>query len=86
MLIAGVTALVALIAASIYATTGSTKLNVELERITISEVKQGNFQEFIPVNGVVQPLTSIYLDAAEGGRVEEKFVEDGAIMKKASRY
>ncbi|ULT41778.1 hypothetical protein KRR40_45625 [Niabella defluvii] len=67
MLIAGVTALVALIAASIYATTGSTKLNVELERITISEVKQGNFQEFIPVNGVVQPLTSIYLDAAEGG-------------------
>jgi HlyD family secretion protein len=28
------------------------------------------------------PLTTIYLDALEGGRVEEKFVEDGAVMKK----
>jgi HlyD family secretion protein len=28
------------------------------------------------------PLSSIYLDAIEGGRVEEKYVEDGAIMKK----
>jgi HlyD family secretion protein len=82
MLIAGVAGLVILIVASIYATTGNTKLNVAAERITVSEVKQGNFQEFIPVNGVVQPLTSIYLDAAEGGRVEEKLVEDGAIMKK----
>src|SRR5690606_13962951 len=26
--------------------------------------------------------TSIYLDAQEGGRVEEKYVEDGAVMKK----
>jgi HlyD family secretion protein len=28
------------------------------------------------------PLTTIYLDAVEGGRVEERYVEDGAIMKK----
>src|SRR6185503_11461674 len=51
-------------------------------RITISEVKNGTFQEFIPVNGVILPMTTIYLDALEGGRVEEKYVEDGAIMKK----
>jgi HlyD family secretion protein len=31
---------------------------------------------------IVLPVTSIYLDATEGGRVEEKYVEDGAIMKK----
>ncbi len=55
---------------------------MDIERITISEVKKGPFQEFIPVNGVVMPLTTIYLDALEGGRVEEKYVEDGAIMKK----
>jgi HlyD family secretion protein len=61
---------------------GKEKLNVEVERLSISEVKQDNFQEFIPVNGVVLPLTTIYLDALEGGRVEEKFVEDGAILKK----
>ena len=52
------------------------------DRISISEIKKGSFQEFIPVNGVVLPITTIYLDALEGGRVEEKFVEDGAMMKK----
>ena len=71
-----------LIAASYYSTSGKSKLNVELERITISEVSNGTFQEFIPVNGVVLPLTSIYLDASEGGRIEEKYVEDGTVMKK----
>ena len=55
---------------------------MDAERITISEVTEGPFQEFIPVNGVVLPITTIYLDALEGGRVEEKYVEDGAIMKK----
>jgi len=77
-----VVAVIALIVFTYLQTSGKSKLNVEKERITISEVKNGTFQEFIPVNGVVQPLTTIYLDALEGGRVEEKFVEDGAIMKK----
>ncbi|NWJ49916.1 MAG: HlyD family efflux transporter periplasmic adaptor subunit [Bacteroidetes bacterium] len=77
-----VVAIVALIAASYYFTSGKSKLNVDEERITISEVTKGSFQEFIPVNGVVLPLTSIYLDASEGGRVEEKFVEDGSVLKK----
>lgn len=80
--IAGIVALVALLAGSYFFTSGKSQLNVDTERITISEIKKGNFKEFIPVNGVVLPLTTIYLDAVEGGRVEEKFVEDGAIMKK----
>ncbi|MCO6497358.1 MAG: efflux RND transporter periplasmic adaptor subunit [Chitinophagaceae bacterium] len=80
--ITGVAALIILIVASFYFTSGKSKLNVDPERITVGEVKQGNFKEFIPVNGIVLPKTTIYLDAIEGGRVEEKFVEDGAIMKK----
>ncbi len=80
--IAGIAGLVLLIAGSLYFTSGKAKLNVDAERITISEVKKGPFQEFIPVNGVVLPVTTIYLDAIEGGRVEEKLVEDGAIVKK----
>ena len=80
--IAGILAVLVLIGASYYFTSGKSRLNVDTERITISEIKKGAFQEFIPVNGVVLPLTTIYLDAVEGGRVEEKFVEDGAIMKK----
>lgn len=80
--IAGVAAIAGLIAGSLYFTSGKSRLNVDTERITISEIKKGSFQEFIPVNGIVLPLTTIYLDATEGGRVEEKFVEDGAMMKK----
>ena len=80
--IAGITALVLLIASSIYFTSGKSKLNVEVERITISEVKKDAFQETIPVNGIVLPQTTIYLDAVEGGRVEERYVEDGAFVKK----
>jgi HlyD family secretion protein len=80
--IAGIAALVLLIVLSYLYTSGKSKLNVDVERITISEVKKGPFQERIPINGVVLPITSIYLDAVEGGRVEEKFVEDGAIVKK----
>lgn len=80
--IGGVLAIAALITAAVYFTSGKSRLNVDTERITISEIKKGPFQEFIPVNGTVLPLTTIYLDALEGGRVEEKFVEDGAIMKK----
>jgi HlyD family secretion protein len=80
--IAGISALVLLIAASIYFTSGKSRLNVETDRLTISTVDKGPFQETIPVNGVVLPLTSIYLDAQEGGRVEEKYVDDGTIMKK----
>jgi len=79
--IGGILALVLLIAASYYFTSGKSKLNVPVDRITISEVKKGPYKDNIPVNGIVLPLKSIYLDATEGGRVEEKYVEDGAIMK-----
>jgi HlyD family secretion protein len=78
--IVGGLAIAGLIGWSYTMTSGKSRLNVDTERITISEIKKGTFQEFIPVNGVVLPLTTIYLDAIEGGRVEQKFVEDGAMM------
>ena len=80
--IGGVVAVLALIGASYYFTSKKRKLDVDTDRLTVSEIKKGTFQEFIPVNGVVLPLTTIYLDAVEGGRVEEKYVDDGAMMKK----
>ncbi len=80
--IAGVAALAVLILTSYLSTTGNSKLNVDEQKITISEIKKGPFQEFIPINGVVLPIKTIYLDAIEGGRVEELFVEDGAMMEK----
>ncbi|MBS1610373.1 MAG: HlyD family efflux transporter periplasmic adaptor subunit [Bacteroidetes bacterium] len=80
--IIGVVGIVGLAAASYYFTSGKSRLNVDTERIAISEVKKGTFQENIPVNGTVLPLTSIFLETQEGGQVEERYVEDGTIMKK----
>ena len=56
--IAGIAGLVLLIAGSFYFTSGKSRLNVDTERITISDIKKGTFQEFIPVNGVVLPITT----------------------------
>ncbi|MBX7152042.1 HlyD family efflux transporter periplasmic adaptor subunit [bacterium] len=59
----------------------SSKLNVEVEKITLAKVTKGPFQEFIPVTGNVLPIKTIYLDAMEGGRVEKLFIEEGTIVK-----
>ncbi len=80
--IGGIVAIAALIGSAYYFTSGNSKLNQDTDRLTISEIKKGPYKDNIPVNGVVLPLTSIYLDATEGGRVEEKYAEDGAMMKK----
>ncbi len=56
------------------------KLNVETDKITVSEVKEGVFDEFIIVQGVVQPLKTIQLDAIVGGYVTQKLVEGGNMV------
>ncbi|MCP4756862.1 MAG: HlyD family efflux transporter periplasmic adaptor subunit [Proteobacteria bacterium] len=63
----------------------STKLNVNKAKIIVSTVSEDSFQEFIPILGKVLPVTTVYLDAIEGGRVEQKFVEAGAWVKKGDR-
>ena len=74
-------AVIVFIAFMVSAFSEGSKLNVDAERMIVSSVKEGIFQENIPVNGTVLPITTIYLDALEGGRVEEIFVEDGAIIE-----
>ncbi len=59
----------------------SSRLTVEKNQVTIAAVTLDKFQEFIPVDGVVQPRTTIYIDAVLGGTVETKYVEDGAEVK-----
>ncbi len=81
-MIGGSVALVALIVFVIVSTSGKSKLNVDAERMTIAEAKTATFREFIPVTGIVQPISTIFLDLQEGGRVEEIFVEDGAVLTK----
>ena len=82
LVLAGISVIAALIFASYYFTPGHSRLHVYAERITIFTVKEGPFREFIPVNGMVMPVSSIFLDASVGGRVAARFAEDGAHLKK----
>ena len=56
-------------------------LNVNREKITISKVERGVFDEFIVVTGVVQPLKTYQLDAIEGGYVAQKLLDGGASVR-----
>lgn len=59
----------------------SSRLKVSTERLVVSVVKRGEFQEFIPVIGTVIPIKTIYLDAIEGGSVEHLFLEAGSYVE-----
>ena len=65
----------------IFAETGST-FRAEKDKLTISTVEDGLFNDYITVIGQVEPITTIYLDAIEGGQVEERFIEEGTMVKK----
>ncbi|WP_422082857.1 efflux RND transporter periplasmic adaptor subunit [Ulvibacterium sp.] len=54
----------------------------EKDKLSIAEVTQGKFDDYITINGFVAPITTIYMDAYEGGRVAEKLIEEGAMVKK----
>lgn len=55
---------------------------VEKERLTIEEVKQGPFEDYIQIVGHVEPISVIFMDAVVGGIVEEILVEEGGMVKK----
>jgi len=59
---------------------GGRSLSVNSERIAVSAVTEGTFEDFIPLRGRLVPRSTVYLDAIEGGRVEEILVEDGTLV------
>lgn len=55
---------------------------IAAERLTISTVQRGTFDDYIPLRTRVTPLLTVYIDAIEGGRVEKVLVEDGTMLAK----
>tara|TARA_R110002167_G_scaffold103346_29_gene267453 strand:+ start:2505 stop:3755 length:1251 start_codon:yes stop_codon:yes gene_type:complete len=53
----------------------------EKDKLSIADVTQGKFDDYITINGNVAPIATIYMDAYEGGRVSEKLIEEGAVVK-----
>ncbi len=55
---------------------------IQRDQLFIAEILEGDFDDYISVEGSVVPISTIYLDAYEGGRVVEKYKEEGAFVKK----
>src|SRR6056297_3426890 len=70
-----------LIIYNIFFAENSSKLNVEKEKITIETIEKDSFKDYIAVIGTVEPIKTIYLDAVEGGRVEEILIEEGNMVE-----
>lgn len=60
---------------------GGRSLSVNAQRIFVSPVTVGTFEDFIPLRGRLVPRSTVYLDAIEGGRVEQVLVEDGTLVE-----
>lgn len=59
---------------------GTSRLNVESERLLTDTINRGVFKEYITLFGSVEPIKTVYIDAIESGRIEQIYVEDGAMV------
>lgn len=64
------------------ASTGGQRLSVEREKLQISTVEEAPFQEYIAVTGTAIPRQTVYLEAVEGGRVEEVYARSGQMVER----
>lgn len=78
--LAGSAFIVFLIGYVFFSASGGSTLKIDPDRVTISEVTEGKFQEYIAVNGTVMPISTFYLDASEGGNVAKIFLEEGSFV------
>jgi HlyD family secretion protein len=72
-----------LAALSIFLFTGHVRsINIDADKITTDSVFSGVFNDYIQVTGLAAPIATVYLDAIEGGRVEERLIDEGSMVKK----
>ncbi len=81
LLIAAATIVAVLLLGAIFLSNGSsTSFTLDGQRIRTAEVANGMFEDYIPLRASVEPERTVYLDAIEGGRVEQILVEEGAFV------
>lgn len=62
--------------------TNQSTLRINGDTVTISTVKQGEFNDYIRLSGTVQPLVNIQISPVEGGIVQKILIEEGSTVKK----
>jgi len=61
-------------------------IQVEKDKLIIETIIKDQFNDYITVPGTVEPISTIFLDAQEGGRVEEILIEEGSMLRKAISF
>lgn len=61
---------------------GPRKLRIDPESLQMAEVKNDKFMEYVDVEGLVQPILTIKVNAREAGSVSRIVGEEGNMMKK----
>src|ERR1035437_2227206 len=56
-------------------------LTVDGQKLMIEVLSKGEFNDYIRINGQVEPINTIQLSAIEGGMVEQKVVEEGSSVR-----
>ena len=79
--IAGGSVIILLLAWIIFGNHAST-MRVDSKSVNIADVTYGEFNDYIRLNGRVQPISIVQISPEEGGIVMEKVVEEGAQVKK----
>lgn len=77
----GIVAAILLVALIWVARDSSTSYTLDGQRIRTSTVETGVYEDYIPLRATVEPERTVFLDAIEGGRVENILVEDGTLVE-----
>ena len=65
-----------------FAGSGSNVQRVSAEQLTISTVTEGEFNDYVRLNGTVVPIQVVQISPEEGGIVQERVAEEGQRVKR----
>ncbi|MDR2847830.1 MAG: efflux RND transporter periplasmic adaptor subunit, partial [Bacteroidales bacterium] len=63
------------------ASSGPSRLRYEADKLQITEVRNGKFMEYLDVEGIVQPIITVKLNALENGSVTNIVANNGDMLK-----
>jgi HlyD family secretion protein len=79
-IIAGGTLLVGFVLYQLIFADSRSSMNVNKDRITIATVIEGEYTDYIPVSGTIEPGEVFFLDAIERGNIQQIVRESGALV------
>ncbi len=65
--------------------TNEKKYRVASQQITVAQVEEGEYEDYLQIKATVEPKKTVYIDITEGGRVDKKFVDEGVYVEEGQK-